>query len=99
MGAYETDVVSNINNKLIDNNDILIYPNPVTSILNVSGSLIENSNVSFEILNFIGQKIYNYVPATQVSEFKIDISDYTAGTYILKLTSGDKIYSEIFIKQ
>ena len=99
MGAYETDVVSNINNKLIDNNDIFIYPNPVTSILNVSGSLIENSNVSFEIFNFIGQKIYDYVPATQVSEFKIDISDYTAGTYILKLTSGDKIYSEIFIKQ
>ena len=69
-----------------------IYPNPATSILNISFTTTDQLNVS--IKNYIGQTVYSISNQTQ-----IDITNLTSGVYFVKVELGEKIITQKFIKQ
>jgi hypothetical protein len=73
-------------------NKILIYPNPSSSLLNIS---IPNSlkYEKSEIYNLLGQKIL------QSNDLFIKIEDFENATYIIKIYTLEGIVSKRFVKE
>ncbi len=72
--------------------EIKLYPNPTTAILNVT-SVTENA--TFKVYNLLGQTVLN----GKLSNNSIDVSNFSAGIYILELTDKDTTTTNRFIKQ
>ena len=87
------------NNQTID---IEVYPNPSTDFVSFETSLKSAANIKFEIVNIKGKILYTseelnaYVGNFKV---KVDISDYTVGTYLLKFKIDNNYYLKKIIKQ
>lgn len=81
--------------------DLIVYPNPITSKLKVSLSAESDQRVSIQIFNLVGQKVL------QSEDFLIkgrntlslDAKVLDAGTYILKIGSGEDLKTTKFVKQ
>lgn len=75
-----------------------IMPNPSNGETRVAYTLPESGAVRLEIFNAIGQKIYTFVNATQMSGvYTQDIQSLTAGVYYLRLTVDNKLESKQLI--
>jgi len=66
-------------------NEILIYPNPATDLINIS-SANEIQNIS--IFNYVGQTIYNG------TDKKINTSNFEAGIYLIKIETKEGIETQ-----
>jgi hypothetical protein len=82
--------------KIIENqaSSYKIFPNPFSSELT-----LEFQDVSEKVLSIFdieGRLIYKV--AVQTLEVKIDMSDVTAGIYIIKVQEGEKVFSSKLIK-
>ena len=77
----------------LDNN-IVIYPNPVTDQLNVKLSAVFDQ---LEITNLLGQVLYT--ANINDSEFTISVSNYNAGLYFIRLTSEQGTVTKKFFKE
>ena len=73
--------------------DFLMYPNPVSSTLNVR--LLEPSGAeTYRIVNMLGQVVDQGTLGQT-----IDVSRLQAGMYILEINEGEEIVTERFIKE
>ena len=73
-------------------NSINVYPNPATNILNLESKLPLDK---VELFNLIGAKVMS----KQNNLSKIDISNFDAGIYLLKLSSGkDNVIKKLVIE-
>jgi hypothetical protein len=76
-----------------------IYPNPVTTILNIKQNVIE-TNVSVLVLNMYGFVVINAGTFTQpYSTKEIDMSNLTTGIYIVRITSNTDVRTYNIIKE
>ncbi|MDD4215380.1 MAG: PKD domain-containing protein, partial [Bacteroidales bacterium] len=69
---------------LSNNNNIHIYPNPVSNelIIEIKGN---NEMLNFEILNAIGQLVFK---GNLVEKTTVQTSNFTPGVYLIKLENG-----------
>lgn len=74
-----------------DKNNVLIYPNPVKDVLNLS--LNDVSRV--EIYDLLGKIILSNVHPDSI----IDVSSFKQGVYIVKIFTNNDCYTEKFIKK
>ena len=65
-------------------NTFTIYPNPVTSVLNIKG----NDILQVEIFNLVGQKIYSG------TETSINVESYISGTYFVKVSTQKGVFTK-----
>ena len=70
---------------LVSANEILIYPNPATDVINIS-SANEIQNVS--IFNNVGQTIYNG------PDIKINTSNFESGIYLIRIETKEGIETQ-----
>ncbi len=93
-------VLSDIEDIVEDKSALVISPVPANSELLISVSEeVFISAVNIEISNMVGEKLMRKViNATDMSNYKLDISDLSSGTYILSVRNADKILSKKFIK-
>ena len=86
--------VTGINNETMDI-EFKIYPNPTTSIINISFVNPKSQDIEFTLVNILGQAILskNFFSEEQSRNqlITLDISDTDAGIYILQIKSGNKI--------
>jgi len=86
------------NKKNVAANNMVVYPNPATSIINIS--LGENAPVSYteDIYNTSGSLIKHASEAS--ATFTEDISNYKLGVYIIELkdTNGNLLGKSKFVK-
>jgi len=82
--------------KIIDDDNISIYPNPTNNKFSIE---IDNRNESYnlEILNTIGQVVLNKKITNNVEQ--VDLSGQSAGVYFVKLQSGNNTIVKKVIKQ
>ncbi|MGV7108156.1 T9SS type A sorting domain-containing protein [Flavobacterium sp. U410] len=66
-------------------NKLKVYPNPVNDVLNIS---FDNEITAVSIINLLGQEVLT--KAINATEGKIDVSDLTPGTYLVKVTSNNE---------
>ncbi len=83
------------NNNTEKTNDVLelkLYPNPVQDILTISNS--DDSNVTYKIINLIGQ----VVKSGNMNEKEINVSEFKSGMYIFEATTNVKTVTKKFVK-
>jgi hypothetical protein len=81
IGAYEYHSPSNV--FLHTPNLLKLYPNPANNYI-----IVKLSNKTYkpiEIFNNQGKRILTYVKTRNKTKFKIDISNFTTGIYLLKV--------------
>lgn len=66
-------------------NNIAVYPNPTTGILNIDN--VKGANV--EIFNIMGQAVESIYNANEFNT--VDISNYANGTYIVRVIDGNNV--------
>ena len=73
-------------------NEMNIYPNPVSDILNISFNLFETSDVNILVYDLLGKIVYEAnegVNNIGSKEFNINLEDINSGFYLLKLNVGE----------
>ncbi|WP_136669107.1 M4 family metallopeptidase [Flavobacterium sp. H122] len=83
------DAISNESNVF----DLVMYPNPAETILNVS--MLDNRSASYKIFNLMGQSL----KAGKLNQQEINVSDLASGMYILEVNDGQKSISKKFSKK
>jgi hypothetical protein len=71
-----------------------IYPLPVSEFLNIRFSVPVATNIQFDIINFLGEKVYTnqvFSPVEGTTSFQINCRDYNSGLYFCRITSMDGI--------
>jgi len=76
---------------------VTIYPNPANCCLMVSFNKYTEDAVIIEIFDAAGNKKYIEKNANRINE--IDVSNYPAGMYVVKVVSNKQVFTEKFIKQ
>src|SRR5205823_2983480 len=71
------------------NNNFLIYPNPSNGSFKIKGAPL---NTNLEIFNMLGEKIYSVI--LNESENKIEMKNASAGIYFVKMSAGEKVYTQ-----
>jgi len=74
--------------------DLIIYPNPTKSVLNLS-TLQDLNDVIYSVFDLNGRRVLN----AKLDSKTIDVSNLSAGQYILRIVSGSAVKNQKFIKQ
>ena len=70
------------------------YPNPFNPSTKIEYSITSQSHVSLNVYDIIGNEVAQLVNKSQPVgnyRFNFDGSNLSSGTYIVRLTAGDKI--------
>lgn len=77
---------------------INVYPNPCSEILNISASILSESDVTVELVNFQGQKLLNErIIQSSNNHVSLNVSALLSGIYYLSLFSGENQISKKII--
>jgi len=90
VSAYDASLSSDS----FDNANFTAYPNPVKDMFNVSYS---SEISSVRVLNLLGQEVIN--KEVNTTSTQIDMSQLSAGTYIVNVAVGDTIKTIKVVKQ
>ena len=78
--------------------NVVIYPNPTTSFLNFDFSSDYDLNINIQLLNSIGAIVFNEDDISiQDENFQINVSDYSAGIYQVKLVTEEYYISKLIV--
>lgn len=77
-----------------DLKNVVVYPNPVKDILNIS---LEQDIVAVSLYNVLGQEIQKKLYGSK--EITIDLSSIVTGTYFVKVISNDGVKTLKVIKE
>jgi hypothetical protein len=88
----------------MDNNNTLgqfqVFPNPVSSELNISFEDATAEEATIRILSMDGRNVYENVHAIQGATVQIPLSqlNMTEGMYLLQVATGEEVRTERFVK-
>ncbi|MFA9388436.1 MAG: LamG-like jellyroll fold domain-containing protein [Prolixibacteraceae bacterium] len=98
-GTFANPVLLNLSGQssieeLMQQNSLLVYPNPMNTIAKLQFQLSKAATINFEISNAIGQVVYRHSP-TNMNEGQHnlvwDSKDLPSGLYTIKATIGTSI--------
>src|SRR5690554_1958379 len=80
--------------------NLSVYPNPVTNILNVSADLVSIADATIELYDITGKLVYkNAELFYNTNSATIDISTLQPGVYMLKLQTDNTVQTVKIIKK
>lgn len=80
-------------------NDLNIYPNPTTSVLNIAGDLGILANASFKVYDMLGKEVKSQNLTFSSDNTSIDVSTLKEGVYMLVISKDGAKKSYKFIKK
>lgn len=80
-----------------DHSQVNVFPNPATDYLNIS--VPNEESVEISIYTVSGQQVYYYESIEISNKFKISLSAFSPGSYILRLRSAEKLFTERIVIQ
>ncbi len=88
---------SGIDGTITVNQELLIYPNPTDSQINIEISKVRPRVI--ELFNMRGQQLY--VSENGAQNISIDVSSFVPGTYLVRVTTdhSEKIYGKFVVMQ
>ena len=92
----DTTTISIVNISVQDfnlNENVSVYPNPVVDLLNVSIDLNNSTNTSIQLLNVIGEVVYNKnlgIVNGTTNEY-INVANLNDGMYILRVQNDNGV--------
>ena len=89
--SFIFDAIATATNDEVLSSQIQISPNPAADFINLSFDLAQNKDLTIQILNPIGQVVFNekYASILRGSE-NINVKDLKSGLYIVKISDGVK---------
>lgn len=90
LSAYD----ASLSNNTFANSNFTFYPNPVKDILNVSNSTIISK---VQVVNLLGQEMI--VKSMNETQGQVDMSQLSAGTYLVKVTSDNQVKTIKVVKE
>lgn len=79
--------------------DLKIYPNPSNENFNLEYQLVNQSEVTIDVLNILGEKIKTVSEGAQLSGKHIfELNELSAGTYFVRLAANDKVMMQRLVK-
>jgi hypothetical protein len=75
----------------IEERDLLVYPNPVSSGNNGFVSIISQSNIEIHIVNLLGQEMISPVSVPTGMKVDLDVSRIAGGLYLVIGRQGGKV--------
>ena len=86
-----------INNLLINNNVLNIYPNPARDKINIQNLISGNQEII--ITDLLGKIVLNYnVKSNALTSQTIDVSSLRRGVYFIKIINNEKCMTKKFLK-
>ena len=82
--------------------DISVYPNPASTIVNISFNSPSDENITLRFMDLSGQtfKMYNFTAVEGMNQYTIDLSDFRDGLYFIGFTTGSQnYYRKIIIRK
>lgn len=85
----------------IENNFIMVYPNPVSDILKFSINTQSNEAFKVTVFNIMGQKLIEQqgISGANISEQQIDVSKLNSGTYVIRISVEGNVVNRKFVKR
>jgi type IX secretion system substrate protein/galactose oxidase-like protein/Kelch motif protein len=82
-------------------NKLLVFPNPANSSLTISFHSSEKQNIELRIYNTLGRQVYFLKEKIAGGKFEkeIDVKDFSAGVYFIRLVKEDGIAVKKFLKE
>ena len=74
------------------NNALTVYPNPNNGIFNIALASDNNSEMTINVYNTLGELVKTVV--TMDHTVSMDLSSYAAGVYVIKVISGNQIATQ-----
>jgi len=93
-GSFTIDITTTLSSDSFNNNNFSAYPNPVKDILNLAYTS-EISDV--RVVNMLGQVVLT--KKLNANNGQLDVSQLSAGTYIVNVTIGDTVKTIKVVKQ
>ena len=82
--------------------DISVYPNPASTILNISLSSPTDEAITLRFMDMSGKtfKMYNLTAVEEMNQYKITLDDFHNGLYFIELTKGsNRIFRKVIINK
>jgi Secretion system C-terminal sorting domain len=92
--------LSDVKNVLSDDNKLTIYPNPSNgaNIINADVDLVQSSEALISVMTMDGKYVHEQaVDKIQKTQIQLDVSEYAAGMYMLKITTTNGIMTKRFV--
>ena len=93
---YYSSMVVNINEGIVEENLVKVYPNPSNGFFSIKTTIPFKS---IEIYNLNGELVYSSNIFNRKTSFEIDLSGKGKGVYFIKIHNGLKIYCKKLILQ
>jgi len=94
LSSPTTENFSNKENGEINCIDVSVFPNPVSTILNIE-VVGESKKMSIEILNIMGQIVFKGI---FFKKMEVKASNFSTGIYLIKISDGKSFEYKKFIK-
>ncbi|MDP2387379.1 MAG: T9SS type A sorting domain-containing protein [Bacteroidota bacterium] len=97
-----TNIIGIYSSTIIYENKFSIYPNPAKENLSLSFELSEETKVSFELTNALGQLVMreptrNYEKGLNIHSLNIESLNLNGGVYFISILSNNKKYTQRII--
>jgi hypothetical protein len=101
IGALDVNTINSINEPIMAKFDLNLYPNPNHGKFSISIKTLENDDLNCEVVNPLGEVIYNdqYLISTASFIKTIDLGNIEKGIYILRITGKDSFVTKQLIIQ
>ncbi|UPT70127.1 MAG: T9SS type A sorting domain-containing protein [Flavobacterium sp. JAD_PAG50586_2] len=86
------------NDMLLTDSDVLIYPNPVSNLLNVEFEDGSSTPEKILIYDISGREINLNIITNSENQIQLDFSGVSSGTYYLKFENAEKLITKKIIK-
>ncbi len=98
--AVYSSVLTEVDNNKFSDDEFIIFPNPAMETINIKLSSNYSGMLNIELLSMDGKTQYNQTieNANQSEGYSVDVSDFTSGIYLLKLTSSENSIVKRIVK-
>jgi hypothetical protein len=77
--------------------DLILYPNPASSLITLESNLVLEKNTAIEIYNALGQSVKTITVNEAIQSIDIDVSLFLDGIYTLRLKNKENIITKSFV--
>jgi hypothetical protein len=93
--AVPVNLLANTNERVNNNANITVLPNPVKDILHIQG--LSSSPKTISVIDANGKLLQNFI--TTNSNYSFSVAQLNAGIYFIRITEGDKTKLLRFVKE
>ena len=77
---------------------MLIYPNPTQGMTEIRMAEMEEKHILYDLLSVTGEVMYSGVKTSDNKIIKVDLQNFSQGTYFIRIKYGDQTLTKKILK-